>query len=143
MLFNAFRLWIAKSQYDGIVGRHGYVLAGQHVGTRLVNQEDQPRRPLVRVVETDGDVVRWVATTPKGNIEMIAKVTRDGDTLHLNGLHIDGPGGNELGIRGIRDLAVDLGRQHGVKKLVVHGGTRTTGANPGRVPRPVTFPVGD
>ena len=74
---------------------------------------------------------------------MITEMTKEGDTLVLRGLHIDGPGAGSLGLRELRNLATDLGRQQGAKRVTIYGGTRTTGANPGHVPRPITFLVGD
>ncbi len=99
--------------------------------------------PPVRIVETDGDVVELAATTAKGEIRVITGMTREGDTLILKGMHIDGPGAGSLGLRELRNLATDLGRQQGARRVTISGGTRTTGANPGHTPRPITFPVGD
>jgi hypothetical protein len=83
------------------------------------------------------------ASTTKGDISIITGMTKEGDTLILNKMHIDGPGAGSLGLRELRSLAEDLGRQQGAKRVTIYGGTRTTGANPGHTPRPITFPVGD
>jgi hypothetical protein len=108
-----------------------------------VEVQDRAEDPLVRIVETDGDVVELAATTAKGEVRVITGMTREGDTLILKGLHIDGPGAGSLGLRELRNLATDLGRQQGARRVTIYGGTRTTGANPGHTPRPITFPVGD
>jgi hypothetical protein len=98
---------------------------------------------LIRIVETDGVVVELAATTANGDIRVITEMTKQGDTLVLRGLHIDGPGAGSLGLRGLRNLAADLGRQQEAKQVTIYGGTRTTGANPGHVPRPITLQLGD
>lgn len=95
----------------------------------------------IHVVERDGDTVRLVGDGPKGRIEVIARMTRTGDTLVLDGLHADGGGPGSQGLGEIRAFARQLGRQEGAKRVEVRGGTRTTGANPGKVPRPITFDV--
>lgn len=99
--------------------------------------------PLVRIIQTDGDVVELAATMAKGEVRVITEMAREGDTLILKGMHIDGPGAGSLGLRQMRDLATDLGRQQGVRRVTIYGGMRTTGANPGHTPRPIAFPVGD
>jgi hypothetical protein len=109
----------------------------------VVEVHDQADVPLVRIIETDGDVVELAATTEKGEVRIITGMTREGDTLILKGLHIDGPGAGSLGLRELRDLATDLGRQQGARRVTIYGGTRTTGANPGHTPRPMTLPVGE
>jgi len=45
-------------------------------------------------------------------------MTREGDPLILKGLHIDGPGAGSLGLRELRNLTTDLGRQQGPR---LHG----------------------
>lgn len=100
-------------------------------------------RLLVRLVERDGDVVELEASTPSGTIRAITRLIRDGDDLILSGFHIDGQGAGSSGLRLLRELAKDLGRQHGALRVIIFGGVRTTGANPGRFPRSIVIPVGD
>jgi hypothetical protein len=95
----------------------------------------------VQVVERDGDVVRIIGDGPKGSIEVIASMRRQGDELVLRELHADGTGPGSLGIGEVRAFARELGRQEGVRVVEIHGGTRTTGARPGKLPRPVRILV--
>ena len=95
----------------------------------------------VQVVERDGDVVRIIGNGPIGSIEIIASMTRRGDELVLRELHADGSGPGSLEISEVRAFARELGRQEGVRVVAVYGGTRTTGARPGKVPRPVRIVV--
>lgn len=99
--------------------------------------------PLVRIVESDGDVVEMAASSDKGEIRLIASMAKEAETLVLRGMHIDGPGSGSIGIRELRSLVRELGRLQRVKRVIIHGGTRTTGANPGHTPRPMTFAVGE
>jgi hypothetical protein len=108
-----------------------------------LDRSGSSRRTPVRVVERDGDVVELSATTDHGEVRIITGIIQEGDDLILSGLHVDGPGAGTCGPRLLRELARDLGSQFGAKRVIVHGGIRTTGANPGRVPRPVVFLVGD
>jgi hypothetical protein len=87
--------------------------------------------------------VELATSTVNGEITVIAEMIKDGDALVLRGMHIDGPGAGSLGPRELRRLATDLGRQHGAKEVIIYGGKRTTGANPGHTPREVRFPVGE
>jgi hypothetical protein len=98
---------------------------------------------MIRIVETDGQIVELVATTESGEVRVITGMRKEGDALVLRGLHIDGPDAGSLGLIGLRNLATELGKQQGAKRVIIQGGTRTTGANPGHIPRPITFLVGD
>jgi RHS repeat-associated protein len=95
----------------------------------------------VTVVERDGEVVRIVGTGPKGTVEVIASMTKEGDQLILRGAHIDGPGPATMGIRELGGFARQLGQQEGASEVVVEGAARTTGARVGHIPRPFVFKV--
>jgi hypothetical protein len=97
----------------------------------------------IRIVETDGDVVELLITTAHGEISIVTGLRLDGADLLLTGLHIDGPGRGSVGLSILRDLARLFGQQYHVSRVVVQGGVRTTGANPGRRPRPIIIEVGD
>ena len=96
---------------------------------------------MIRVVETDGDVVELVATTPNGEIRIITGMEWEGRDLVLRGMHVDGPGSGSLGLHTLRDLAREFGRQYFAESVIIQGGVRTTGANPGRVPRSIVISV--
>jgi hypothetical protein len=82
----------------------------------------------------DGDVIDLAVNTPAGRIEVLTNMTKTGDVLTLDGLHIEGPGANSVGAATLRQLAQQLGRQQGAKQVVINGGARTTGTNVGRAP---------
>lgn len=83
----------------------------------------------------------FVLDSPKGEIRVISSISKQGDTLILEGLHVEGPGANAVGKTGVRQFARDIGRTFGVKEVIIHGGQRTTGANPGRTPTPIRIRV--
>ncbi len=95
----------------------------------------------VTILEWDAGVVHLLGRGPWGEIEVIAEMSREGDTLILRGAHVEEPGAGSLGISELRQLGRLLGRQQGVRRVFVFGGTRTTGANPGHSPRPVVIEV--
>jgi hypothetical protein len=64
----------------------------------------------IRIVERDGDVVRMIGDGPRGSIEVIATMTREGNRLVLRGLHADGAGPGSLGLSELRAYARLLGR---------------------------------
>jgi len=124
-------------------GVAGEVLHMSAVGSGGGGGDAPTSRPIIWIVEADGEIVELAATTAMGEITVITGMTKEGDTLILKGMHIDGPGAGSVGFRELRSLATELGKQQGAKQVTIFGGTRTTGANPGRVPRPITFQVGD
>jgi hypothetical protein len=82
-----------------------------------------------------------VAQGKNGPITVITEMTKKGDQLLLKGTHIDGGGKGSSSLSELKELARDFGRQQGVKEILVEGGRRTTGANPGKVPRPIRIKV--
>jgi hypothetical protein len=91
----------------------------------------------IKIIERDGDTVRIVGQGPEGRIEVICTMHREGDTILLRGLHADGAGPTSLGLIAIREFAREFARQQGARVIEIYGGRRTSGARPGKVPRPV------
>ena len=99
-----------------------------------------PSSPSIEIIEHDpAGALHVRATTRRGTIEVITNVWLEAQTAYLDELHVDGPGAGSMGIQDQLALARELGRQLQVRRLVIQGGVRTTGAKPGRVPRPVTI----
>jgi hypothetical protein len=107
--------------------------------------EEAKREPgtsgRVKIVEQDGDVVEIVAQSSRGEIRVITELRRKGKDLWLTGLHMEGPGPRTAGIRELRELAREFGRDQGVSRIIIEGGVRTTGANRGHKPRRIVIPV--
>lgn len=55
------------------------------------------------------------------------------DVLTIKNFDVDGEMTNQLGIKGVKDIVIDYGRQAGVRKIIIEGAPRTTGANPGKI----------
>lgn len=98
-----------------------------------------------RVIERAGDAIHVAVGTSKGEVQVVAIMAREGDTLILKRLDVQGAGANSLGIRELRGLekafAQEIGKHEGAKTVVIEGGKRQSGANPGRVPHPRTYQI--
>jgi predicted TIM-barrel enzyme len=96
----------------------------------------------VEIGLVDGEVMIIKVTTPVGLVQIIGKVTRVGRLLHVAGAHIDVDGlhGGALGRTGLNAIARKLLEEADVDQIIIEGGTRTTGKNPGRPPRVFRFP---
>ena len=90
-----------------------------------------------RIVERDGRVVRIIA----GDVEVLAEMELAGKELILSRLSIDGVGAGSLGLKGLRALGRTFAQSMGATRLRVRGTNRTTGANPGKIPRDVIIEV--
>ena len=101
-----------------------------------------PSSPLVAIIEHDPAGALYLrGATRRGTVEVITNVRFDEQTAYLDELHVDGPGAGSMGVRDLRVLARELARQLQVRRVVIQGGVRTTGARPGRVPRQVTIRI--
>lgn len=94
---------------------------------------------MLTVVEQDGDTVAVNVSTPNGGIDVICRVRLLDDGLLLYDLHVDGPGVGTLGVGGLRRVVDEVMETYGVERVKICGFRRTTGAGPGRVPRPLVF----
>jgi len=95
----------------------------------------------VKILEQTDDVVDFTVKGQKGTIEMMGNPVRQGDTLILKKVHIDGPGAGTIGRADLKSMVQAFGKQQGVKKVVIEGAARTTGKMVGKVPRPITVVV--
>lgn len=139
----------------GIGGAAGAHLIGKGVSAAAPYMDDILRRVLgrragisnstgPRIVAQDGDAFEYSMVGRNGSeITVITNQSIEGNRLVLNGLHIDGAGAGTSSIRELRQFARDLGRQQGVDQVVIRGGIRTTGANPGHTPRDIIVRVNE
>lgn len=49
---------------------------------------------------------------------------RNDDILTIKNFDVDGEMTNQLGIKGVKDIVIDYGRQTGVKKIIIEGAPR-------------------
>jgi len=92
----------------------------------------------IQILEREGNTVIASFKVAKGEARVIAEVMREGDTLFLRGAHIEGQGTMREAIQAARAF----GQEQGAKRVIIEGGIRTTGANPGHTPRPITVETG-
>jgi hypothetical protein len=91
--------------------------------------------------ETSDSVVTVEITVPGGRLLAMAEPLAMGRTLVLRALHMhgEGIGPNQVGTANLKILAGVIMERMDFDELVVEGADRTTGANPGRRPRPLRF----
>ena len=73
----------------------------------------------------------------KGEGRFVGEMLKEGETLVLRGAHIEG----NATMGEIKAAARAFGKEGGFKKVRIEGGKRTTGKNPGHVPKPITIEV--
>ena len=95
----------------------------------------------VKIVEQQGNVYEFSIPGANGDLSVITEMTQNGNQLVLNGMHIQGSGSGTSSLSELRSVARALGQQYGVDEVVINGGERTSGANIGKNPRPITIKV--
>lgn len=94
------------------------------------------------VVQRHDDFMEVLIRVSGGEVTVYTNFIKTSDTLTLLNLDIDGPGAGSLGPGRLRRFGRgELGRREGVERVVIKGGRRTPGANPGHFPRDVILRV--
>ena len=128
MVGGTLRLASAASDVGGLPG-------GPPVGsTRDVGSANPSG---VQIVEREGNTVVGSFKVAGGEARFVGDVVRDGDTLIIRGAHIEG----DATLKEVYQMAEQYGREQGVKTVCIEGGRRTTGANPGHIPKPLVIEV--
>jgi hypothetical protein len=94
----------------------------------------------LEIDEVDEDVMIVVIATPVGKLQIIGNITRIGRVLHVRKAHVDGLHPGALCRAGLNAIGRKLLEEADVDQIIIEGGTRTTGQNAGRPPRPFRFP---
>jgi RHS repeat-associated protein len=89
----------------------------------------------------EGDLILYATKIGDDVIEFGGNFSKSNGTLTIKNFDIDGALTNKLGIRGIKDIVTDFGRQQGVNQVIIQGAKRTTGANPGKIPSQLIFKI--
>ncbi|MGJ7610356.1 MULTISPECIES: hypothetical protein [unclassified Variovorax] len=89
------------------------------------------------VIASGGGSIHVKIDGANGPIEMVADVSQNGDQLVLSGLHVEGSGDNTSSLRELREAAREVGLAYGANEVLIRGGQRANGANPGHWPRDV------
>jgi hypothetical protein len=91
---------------------------------------------------TSDPVVTVLVSTPGGTLRFMAEAGMQGTTLVLRAVHAQDAHPNAVGTANLRVIARALMERLDIDGLIVEGAVRTSGANPGRRPRPVRFTRG-
>ncbi|OQR32240.1 hypothetical protein BWR15_20270 [Pseudomonas sp. T] len=121
----------------------------QNTGTSTTSPANSANLPIsmhmesdrISVISQDDDIYELSFKGEKGEMTVITGMSKDKDSLTLTGMHIDGMGAGSSSISELRNFARELGAANGVSEVIIKGGTRTTGANPGKVPRDIRIKV--
>lgn len=95
----------------------------------------------VQILIDENDTIDAIVSVSKVSVEIIANVIRKGDTIRLDGLHVELLSGGPLNRQQIELLGAELCRYFEVENLVVQGGRRTTGRSAGTIPRVINIKV--
>jgi hypothetical protein len=91
------------------------------------------------LLEKDGDVYHLSVQIGDKLLEVITNLDMEGDVLVARAMHLNGPGPGQFSPSQLRAAARELALSWGAKAVRIHGAMRTTGASPGRRPRPLTI----
>jgi hypothetical protein len=94
----------------------------------------------IDLLQVEGPVMIVKVITPVGAIEVIGGVHRVGRVLHVVGAHVQGLSPGVLGRAGLNAIGRKLLKEADVDKVIIEGGTRTTGARCGKRPPLFRFP---
>jgi hypothetical protein len=92
----------------------------------------------VEILIQDGNHIVAAFKVANGEGQVVTELVREGDTLILRGTHIEG----QATLKEALSAAKAFGREQGARKVIIEGGKRTTGANPGHIPRPIELETG-
>jgi hypothetical protein len=107
-----------------------------HAGasTGVVNRCSPIARGLgVSAGLSPGPRIKWKTCPDPG----FAEISQEGKTLHLRGTHVEG----KATLQEAKSATAAFGKDGGASEEIIQGGTRTTGANPGHIPRPIRVVV--
>ena len=102
----------------------------------LMNQAKNAAREGKYIFKTTAqeDNLRFVEVQVGDEIiEFGGDFVKSNDILTIKNFDVDGNMTNKLGLKGIKDIITDFGKQEGVNQVVIEGAPRTTGANPGKI----------
>jgi hypothetical protein len=90
---------------------------------------------------TQDPVATITVDTPAGRLLVMAEPEQTGRSMTLHGLHVQGDavGPNDIGTGNVTIVVRAFMEVMCLDELLVAGGIRTTGANPGRTPARIRF----
>jgi hypothetical protein len=94
----------------------------------------------IEVSVVDEEVMLVEIATPVGTMEVLGNVTRVGRVLYIRKADMDGLYRGALGRSGLNAICQKIMEEADVDQIVIEGGTRSTGKNRGRIPKPFRYP---
>ncbi len=94
---------------------------------------------MITITERDGNTIYAELTVAHHVVRVVTRVALLHDRLLLYDFHVDGPGRGTVGVAALRHAVDELMETFGVGVVEIRGFRRTTGAGPGRVPKPLVF----
>ena len=113
------------------------VLYIEHAGTVAAKTGER----IFTQTAKEGDLIFFSTKIGDDVIEFGGNFSKYNGTLTIKNSDVDGALTNRLGIRGIKDIVADLGRQQGVDQVIIKGAKRTTGVNTGKIPSQLIFKI--
>jgi hypothetical protein len=95
---------------------------------------------VVEIEEAERSEVIVTIATPLGILRLMPNVSIVDRTLRMNRAHAEGLKPGALGRAGLNAIGRKLLELADVDEIIIQGSTRTTGRNPGTIPRPIRFP---
>lgn len=96
----------------------------------------------IDIYDGEDDVVLAIVETPAGKVNLACNVSTYSDRkLEFKNLHIHSEKvrKNKFGVKNLLNLMRAIAEFYDVDELVVEGAKRTSGANPGKIPRPIRY----
>ncbi|WP_306413552.1 hypothetical protein [Cystobacter fuscus] len=109
--------------------------------TPLFNENTKEQGPRITEVKEEEGVIEIVAEGENGEIRIIGNIETNEETITLDQTHIQGQGAGTSGLREMGEIIREFGRSRGASEVIIQGATRTTGARPGHIPRPIRVRV--
>ena len=94
-------------------------------------------QPAFQILEREGNIIIASFKVAAGKANVMTEVGRHGDDLILSGTHIEG----SATLKEALQMAKDLGKAAGARRVIIKGAIRTTGARPGHVPKPIVIEI--
>jgi hypothetical protein len=102
---------------------------------------DQITIDIIEVDRTGGPPILEVQiVTPAGTIYLVGAPQINGRVLVIDNVHIGGLHRGACGRAGLNAIGRKFLEVADVDEIIIQGGSRTTGANPGRPPKEIRFP---
>ena len=95
----------------------------------------------VEILIDEKDTINAIVFVSQVSVEIIARFKREGDTIWLDGLHVELLTGGPLDRLTIELLGAEVCRHYLADNLVVQGARRTTGRSAGSIPRAIKYKV--